>query len=98
MLDDTTVREIKACEGVYRGSDVSRHYGLNRSTVCRIWKGEYHSTTPPASDFPDIATPLAGEALRETAKTLLQRGMQVKEVASELNITPRYVYKVRGSR
>lgn len=98
MLDTSTVEYIKASEGVYRASDVARHYKVHRSTVCRIWQGQIHNGVRPAPDFPDITTPLRAGDLAESVLTLLERGMRVKEVAAELGISERTVYKVRAGK
>lgn len=97
-LTRTAVAEIKTSAGIYRASDVARHYGVHRSTVCRIWQGEAHRAVPPADDFPDITTPLRGADLYEEVETLLDRGLTVDEVARAVGVSKRTVYKVRAAR
>lgn len=96
QLTTTTVANIKASEGVYRASDVGRHYGVHRSTVCRIWQGQIHRDVSPAPDFPDIHTRLRGEDLTEEIRTLLARGMKPSEIAEHLGIAERTVWYHRG--
>lgn len=95
-MNDVQVASVKACDGIYRASDVARHFGVHRSTVGRIWRNELHADVSPASDFPDIHTRLYGDYLRQAICELLQRGMKPKEVAQELEVTERTVYMVKG--
>ena len=90
------VAEIKACAGVYRASDVARHYNVHRSTVTRIWHNQRHADVSPASDFPDIYTPLYGAYLDEEIMRLLHRGMRPADVAQVLGISERTVWIRKG--
>lgn len=96
MITTEAVAEIKACEGVYRGSDVARHYGVHRSTVVRVWQGHTHADVEAAEDFPEITAPLRGQDLRETVRTLLQRGLSPSDAATEAGVSRSTVYAIKG--
>lgn len=97
-LSPIAVSEIKASAGIYRASDVARHYGVHRSTVGRIWDGDIRAGIEPASDFPDIPTPLRDEELWEEVTALLERGLSVDEAATALGVSKRFIYKVRAAK
>lgn len=90
------VAQIKACEGIYRASDVSRHFGCHRSTVLRIWDDELHCDVSPARDFPDIKPRNRATDYAEDLNILVSRGMTVKEAAAVLNIKLKTAYWMRG--
>lgn len=96
MLTKDTVANIKASQGVYRASDVARHFKCHRSTVKRIWDGQVHRQVSPASDFPDIAALRRPVDLLEDINLLLDRGMTPYEVAVSLGISERSVWIYKG--
>lgn len=87
------VAEVKACEGLYRASDVARHYGVNKSTVSRVWNGETHRDMKAAPEAPNVSGRVSVELVRDDILTLLNRGMKPKEVAEELGLHLATVYK-----
>jgi DNA invertase Pin-like site-specific DNA recombinase len=95
-LTTDKVELVKASYGVYAAADVARAFQVHRSTVTRIWNGEYHQDVPPAEDAPNIVTRNRPGSMREDVLILLDRGMTVQEVADELNISRSSVYALRG--
>jgi transposase-like protein len=88
--------QIKACQGIYRASDVATHFGVHKSTVTRIWNGQRHADLSPADDYPDFrARPTPG-GIAEEVQERLARGDSVKHIAEDLGITTRWVYQLRG--
>lgn len=95
-LDNTAVEYIKASEGIYRASDVAKHFGVHRSTVVRIWKGERHKDVSPAPDFPDIDVTHRPMDKAEDLCLLVGRGMSIDEAADHLGMARSTAYLIRG--
>lgn len=96
MLPRTVVEEVKACHGIYRMSDVARHYGIDKSTVKRIWDGERRQDIAAAADFPDIQVRPHTADLRDDIVCLLVRGLGVKDIASTVGLSPASIYAVKA--
>ena len=94
-LTEAQAAEIKASEAVYRASDLARHYGVNRSTVARIWAGSIWQEVQP-SDIPNIKTKTRAVDLAEDINLLIARGMKVDEVAQHLGLSRSTIYAYRG--
>lgn len=91
-----TIAEIKACQGIYRASDVARKYGVHRSTVIKYWDGTRRSSVSPATDYPDwYSRPTTGGMAEEVSERI-SRGDNIKDIADELGISLRYAYQLRG--
>lgn len=95
-MKTTDVADIKACQSIYRASDVARHYGVHRSTVSRIWNGHIHCDVSPASDYPDFYTRPTAGGMAEEVSERLSRGDNIKDIAEALGISLRYAYQLRG--
>src|SRR5690242_21260296 len=95
-LTTETVEFIKASQGLYRASDVARHYGVHRSTVTRIWDGAVHSSVSPAVEPPNVISRPRPSELAEDIRLLLGRGMTPVEVAEALGVSVASVYVQRG--
>lgn len=87
------VAEIKACRNVYRAADVARHYGINPSTVTKIWEGQRRAGIKPAAEPPNINTKPRMKDLAEDIVILLKRGHTAKEVANTVGLSERSVYR-----
>ena len=95
-LTTDAVANIKASEAIYRASDVAKAYGVNRSTVHRIWTGAGHSEVLPAYEPPDIETKARPSELADDIQLLAQRGWSAQQIADHLNIAVSSVYLWRG--
>lgn len=96
MLTTEAVAEIRAAEGTYRASDVARAYEVAPSTITRIWAGERRKGIAQAEEPPNIITQPRPRDLVEDIALLLERGMNVQEVAETLGISVRSVWAYRG--
>ena len=96
MLPKSVVEEVKACQGIYRMADVARHYGIDKSTVKRIWDGERRQDVAAAADFPDINVRPHTADLHEDIVCLLVRGLGVKDIASTVGLSPATIYAVKA--
>lgn len=92
-LTESAVSEIRACQGVYRQSDVARAYGVHRSNVSRIWRGQQHSKVMPAPEPPNIEAGKTPEIVKDDVMILANRGMRPNEIADELGISLVTVYR-----
>lgn len=92
-LTESAVSEIRACQGVYRQSDVGRAYNVHRSTISRIWRGQHHSNVPPAPEVPNIEAFKTAEIVRDDVRVLANRGMSIAEIAEELKVSQVTVYR-----
>lgn len=95
-MTNDAVSQIKAAQGIYRGSDVARAYGVHRSTITRIWAGSRHAGVSPANDFPDIQARPQTTDLAEDMRILLERGMNQEEVCKALDISRATYYHLKG--
>jgi len=80
VLTTETVAIVKAAKGYYRAADVAREVGVHRSTVTRIWAGEWHRDVEPAREVPSIKHRVRPVDYQEDIRILLARGLKDYEV------------------
>lgn len=92
-LTETAVAEIRACQGVYRQSDVARNYGVHHSTINLIWRQKRRQGIEPATEAPNIEAQKAAEYVKDDVLTLANRGMSKDAIAAELGVSLATVYR-----
>lgn len=76
---------VAACRGVYRATDVARHFGVSKATVYRVW----NTDDDPKVDPPNIwDTKVTAEILQADAPILARRGMTVQQIADHFGVRP----------
>lgn len=88
-IDIDTAARIKACKGLYSIGDCAKHFGVSKRTVHSIWHGETHRHVREASEAPNVKTSrVHPDIVREDGKTLLARGLSMKEAAVVIGVSP----------
>lgn len=82
-------KQIAACAGVYRASDVARYFGVSKNYVYTLW----------SMDWPDLVCDVNIWDARPTVdrrdvEILRNRGLNMEQISAELKVSVATLYRV----